>query len=95
MRPATYDAEQIFFPPRRARMLGTDDSTLQTIRQVSFDDLAPVLRLLRTRHLRQNFCVHVASERLFSFSSQFYIRSHVAPTDGRDKFDEATSATHL
>jgi len=77
-------------------MLGTRVRNLQTVREVSFDDLAPVLGLLRTRHLRQCLRVHVANASRFSLAFLFYIGSYVAPIqNGRDKFYEASRVPRI
>jgi len=54
----------------------------ERVPHVTFDDLAPVLRLLGTRHLGQNFGMHVVQVRLFSLSSVTFGYGELAPLNG-------------
>jgi len=81
---ATYDALQVFSPPRRAGEPGRRVDSVETVRHVTFDDLASIVRLAGQRHLCHSFGMQIANVRLLFLAFPPYIRGYLAPANATD-----------
>ena len=75
----TYDALQVFLPPRRAGKPGGLVDGVETVRQVALDDFTSVLGLAGQSHVGHSLRVQSANQRRLVLASRAYAFSYNAP----------------